>query len=101
MMKDKDTLTRQRLSTAVYREIGFSHRESSELVEAVFEEIIQALLRKEEVKLSSFGSFSLRYRCASLGRNPQTGKETAISPRYVISFKPSHILKNHVNIFAD
>ena len=100
-MKDKNTLTRLKLSKAVYREIGLSHRESSELVEAVLEEIIQALLRKEGVKLSSFGSFSLRYRGKSLGRNPQTGIETAIPPRHVISFKPSHILKEHVNIYAD
>lgn len=100
-MNDKDTLTRLKLSKAVYREIGLSHRESSELVEAVLEEIIQALLRKENVKLSSFGSFALRYRNESLGRNPQTGKETTIPPRYVISFKPSHILKSRVDIYAD
>lgn len=100
-MKNKYTLTRLKLSKAVYREIGFSHRESSDLVEAVLEEIIQALLRDEGVKLSSFGSFSLHFREAGLGRNPQTGKETIIPPRYVISFKPSHILRKHVNVYAD
>ena len=97
----KDTLTRFKLSKAVYREIGLSQGESSELVEAVLEEIIQALLRKERVKLTSFGSFLLRYRGPSLGRNPQTGREATIPPRYMVSFKPSHILKKHVNIHAD
>ena len=98
---NKDTLTRIKLSQAVYREIGLSQSESGELVETVLEEIIQALLRNEKVKLSSFGSFSPRWRGSSLGRNPLTGKEAAIPPRYVVGFKPSHILKKHVNIYAD
>ena len=100
-MKDNNTLTRSQLSKAVYREIGLSKIESGELVEAVLEEIIQALLREERVKLSSFGSFLLRYRGSSLGRNPQTGQETPVPPRYFVSFKPSHILREHVNIYAD
>ena len=100
-MNDKNTLTRLKLSKAVYREIGLSHRESSELVETVLEEIIQALLRRENVKLSSFGSFLLQYRSKTLGRNPQTGKETIIPPRHIVSFKPSHTLRKHVDIYAD
>ena len=100
-MQDKNTLTRIQLSEAVYREIGLSKSESSDLVQAVLDQVIEALLRRETVKLTAFGSFSLLWRGPSLGRNPQTGKEVAVPPRYMVSFRPSHILRRHVDIHAD
>lgn len=91
------TLTRADLSNAVYREIGLSLSESTELVDAVIEEISLALENEEQVKLSSFGTFKVRQKKERIGRNPKTGVEVAISPRKVLSFNASNIMKNKVN----
>jgi len=91
------TVTRAELSEAVYQEVGLSRNESSELVETVLEEISQALIRGEAVKLSSFGSFSVREKGQRVGRNPKTGEEVPILPRRVLVFRASHVLKNRIN----
>jgi integration host factor subunit alpha len=91
------TVTRAELSEAVYQEVGLSRNESSELVETVLEEISQALIRGEVVKLSSFGSFSVREKGQRVGRNPKTGEEVPILPRRVLVFRASHVLKNRIN----
>ncbi len=91
------TLTRADLSNAVYREIGLSLSESTDLVDAVIEEISVALEQGDTVKLSSFGTFKLRFKKQRVGRNPKTGVEVPISPRTVLSFNASNILKNKVN----
>ena len=95
------TLTRADLSNAVYREIGLSLSESTELVDAVINEVAKALEAGETVKLSSFGTFKLRHKKQRIGRNPKTGVEVPISPRTVLSFNASNILKNKVNQSAD
>ena len=92
-----DTITRARLSEAVYEEVGLSRNESAELVEAVLEEMVSSLTEGETVKISSFGSFSIRQKSQRMGRNPKTGEEVPILPRKVIIFKPSHVLKNRIN----
>ena len=61
------------------------------------EEIRQELAKGNDVKISSFGTFSLRKKKARIGRNPKTGEEATITPRTVISFKPSHILRQAAN----
>ncbi len=94
-MADK-TLTRMDLSDAVFREVGLSRNESAELVEDVLRHIADALVRGEQVKLSSFGTFSIRDKKERIGRNPKTGDEVPIEPRRVLSFRPSHILKDRV-----
>lgn len=91
------TLTRASLSEAVYREIGLSLAESSELVDAVLEQVITALEQDETVKISSFGSFIVRQKKQRIGRNPKTGVEVPISPRRVLSFRPSNLLKANMN----
>lgn len=91
------TLTRADLSNAVYREIGLSLSESTELVDAVIDEISGALESGETVKLSSFGTFKLRHKKQRIGRNPKTGVEVPISPRTVLSFNASNLLKEKVN----
>jgi integration host factor subunit alpha len=91
------TLTRADLGNAVYREIGLSLSESTDLVDAVIEEVSDALEKGETVKLSSFGTFKLRRKKQRVGRNPKTGVEVPISPRTVLSFNASNILKNKVN----
>lgn len=91
------TLTRADLSNAVYREIGLSLSESTQLVDSVIEEICDALANGDMVKLSSFGTFKLRRKKERIGRNPKTGVEVPISPRTVLSFNASNILKQKVN----
>ena len=91
------TVTRSDLSEAVFRRIGLSRLESAHLVEAVIEEIRDALLRGENVKLSSFGTFLQRSKRERIGRNPKTGVEATICPRKVLIFKASHILRGRVN----
>ncbi len=91
------TITRADLANAVYTQIGFSHAESSELVDAVLEEISQAFEREEETKLSSFGTFKVRRKKARVGRNPKTKQEVPITPRKVVSFHASNILTDRVN----
>ena len=91
------TLTRADLTEAVYRNIGLSRNESADLVESVLEEMCVSLEAGEEVKLSSFGTFSVQSKRERVGRNPKTGVEATITPRRVLSFRPSHILKNRVD----
>lgn len=90
------TLTRMDLSEAVFREVGLSRNESAQLVESVLQHISDALVRGETVKISSFGTFSLREKSSRMGRNPKTGEEVPISPRRVLSFRPSHLMKDRV-----
>ena len=91
------TITRADLSEAVYQEVGLSRNESAELVESVLGEIAAALTKGETVKISSFGSFSVRQKGQRVGRNPKTGEEVPILPRRVLVFRASHVLKNRIN----
>ena len=91
------TVTRADLSEAVYQEVGLSRNESAELVEAVLNEIADHLVKGNSVKISSFGSFSVRQKGSRMGRNPKTGTEVPIAPRRVLVFRPSHVLKARIN----
>ncbi len=91
------TVTRADLSEAVYQEVGLSRNESADLVETVLNEVSDALVRGEMVKLSSFGSFAVRPKGERIGRNPKTGDEVPILPRRVLVFRASHVLKNRIN----
>ena len=94
------TLTRSDLSEAVYREVGLSRNESADLVESILQYVSDALVAGETVKISSFGTFSVREKGARVGRNPKTGEEVPIDPRRVLVFRPSHVLKNRINVGA-
>ncbi len=91
------TVTRADLSEAVFQEIGLSRNDSAAFVETVLREVADALTRGEVVKISSFGSFSVRQKGQRIGRNPKTGEEVPILPRKVLVFRPSHVLKNLIN----
>jgi len=91
------TVTRAQLSEAVYQEVGLSRHESAELVETILNEISEALARGEMVKISSFGSFSVRQKGRRVGRNPKTGEEVPILPRRVLVFRASHVLKERID----
>lgn len=92
-----NTATRADLSEAVYREVGLSRSESAEMVETILGRISDALVRGENVKISSFGTFTVRDKGPRMGRNPKTGEEVPIGPRRVLVFRPSHIMKERVN----
>jgi integration host factor subunit alpha len=91
------SITRVELYDAVYRKVGLSRRESANLAEAVLKEITDCIVRGEPVKLSSFGTFTVRAKGQRLGRNPKTGVEVPIEPRRVIVFKASAVMKKQVN----
>jgi integration host factor subunit alpha len=91
------TLTRMDLSEAVFREVGLSRNESAQLVESVLQHVSDSLVAGETVKISSFGTFSVRDKGSRMGRNPKTGEEVPINPRRVLSFRPSHLLKERVS----
>jgi integration host factor subunit alpha len=91
------TLTRADLCEAVYREVGLSRTESAEIVERILHEIAESLVDGEHVKLSSFGTFTVRSKGGRVGRNPKTGEEVPITPRRVLVFRPSHVLRQRVN----
>lgn len=91
------TLTRADLADAVVKHVGLPRNESQDLVELVLKEISSALAGGENVKLSSFGSFGIRQKNERVGRNPKTGEEVPITPRRVLVFRPSNIMKDRIN----
>lgn len=91
------TLTRADLAEAVVKRIGLPRNESADLVELVLSEISTSLEKGEQVKLSSFGSFGVREKKQRMGRNPKTGEEVPITPRRVLVFRPSAIMKNRID----
>ena len=115
------TITRADLSESVFQEVGLSRNESSDLVETILSEVVDALLRRaaafciasryegfglpalealargESVKISSFGSFTVRDKGQRVGRNPKTGQEVPILPRRVLVFRASNVLKSLIN----
>jgi integration host factor subunit alpha len=91
------TLTRADLAEAVVDKIGLPRNESQELVELVLAEISTSLAHGDQVKLSSFGSFGIRAKGQRIGRNPKTGQEVPITPRRVLVFRPSNIMKGRIN----
>jgi integration host factor subunit alpha len=91
------TVTRAQLGESVYQEVGLSRNESADLLESVLNLVSDALARGDTVKISSFGSFSVRRKGQRIGRNPKTGEEVPILPRKVLVFRPSQVLKNRIN----
>jgi integration host factor subunit alpha len=91
------TLTRADLADAVVQKVGLPRNESQELVELVLDQIASSLARGDSVKLSSFGSFGVRQKGQRVGRNPKTGQEVPITPRKVLVFRPSNIMKDRIN----
>ena len=91
------TVTRADLADAIYEQVGLSRNESADLVESIIDEMSDALVKEENVKISSFGSLSVRKKAERIGRNPKTGEEVPITPRRVLVFRASHVLKNRIN----
>jgi len=91
------TLTRADLSESVHRQIGLSRSESADLVKAILDLMSDNLVEGKSVKLSSFGTFMVRSKKGRVGRNPKTGEEVPITPRRVLVFRPSQVMKNVIN----
>jgi len=91
------TLTRADLSEAVHRQVGLSRTESADLVKSILDRLTDALVDGQSVKLSSFGTFMVRSKGGRVGRNPKTGEEVPITPRRVLVFRPSQVMKNQIN----
>ena len=90
-------MTKADIIESVYEKVGFSKKESAEIVELVFDTLKETLERGDKVKISGFGNFQVRQKKARVGRNPQTGKEIEISARRVLTFRPSQVLKSALN----
>jgi len=91
------TVTRAHLAEKIYAEVGLSRNESATLLEAVLSRMTAALESGESLKISSFGTFSVRQKGRRIGRNPKTGIEVPILPRRVLVFRPSQSLRARVN----
>ena len=97
LMTTVGTLTRADLAEALHREVGLSRADSAKIVEQILADMCEALSKGENVKISGFGTFVLRDKGERVGRNPKTGVVVRIEQRTVMVFKPSQVLKAHVN----
>ena len=95
-MRSVSTLTRADLAEAINRRLGFSRSESLDLVEAILDQMCDALVSGENVKISGFGTFLLRDKAERVGHNPKTGIEVPITPRRVVTFRASQMLKDQI-----
>ena len=91
------SIIRADIAEAIYQNIGLSRNESAEIVATILDEISKSLEAGDKVKISSFGSFAVNSKNERVGRNPKTGQEVPITPRRVMTFRPSHILRDIVN----
>ncbi len=95
-MRAVSTLTRADLADAINRKVGLSRAESLNLVESILSHMSDAMAGGENVKVSGFGTFMLRDKAQRIGRNPKTGVEVPITPRRVMTFRASQMLKDRV-----
>ena len=93
----KKNFTRKDLSNKIYKEIGFSKKFSSEIIDIFFESLVSELIKSKKIKISSFGTFKVVNKKERIGRNPKTKVEAKISSRKVVKFKPSLIFKEKIN----
>jgi len=91
-------LTKKDLVNLIYMQLGFSKQISENLIDDFFKTIIDNLKKEKSLKLSKFGTFSIRQKKSRLGRNPKTKEEKIISERNVVLFKPSKEFKEFVNL---
>ena len=90
-------MTKANLIDAIYEKVGLSKKESTQIVELIFELMRKSLEKSQKVKISGFGNFNIRGKNIRRGRNPQTGDEIKISARSVLTFKASPVLKKVLN----
>ena len=96
-MTSTGTLTRAELSESIHQRIGLSRSECQSLVESILDNLSNALVEGESVKIAGFGTFQIRDKAARTGRNPKTGVEVPIAPRRVLTFKASQKMRDRIN----
>ncbi len=96
LMRSAGTLTRADLAEKINRKMGLSRADSLAMVETILRLMSEALIKGENVKISGFGSFILRDKEERIGRNPKTGIEVPITPRRVMTFRASQLLKDRI-----
>lgn len=89
------------IANELYEKIGISKKEALDIVELVLSTLKESLKNGETVKIAGFGNFTVRNKRQRKGRNPKTGEEIGISPRKVVTFRPSHLFKQYVNAQGD
>ena len=90
-------MTKADIVEKIYEKVGFSKKESAELVETVFDLIKTTLEDGDKIKIAGFGNFVVKEKSDRRGRNPQTGEEITIVARKILTFKPSQVLKSAIN----
>ena len=90
-------MTKADIVEKIYEKVGFSKKESAELVETVFDLIKTTLEDGDKIKIAGFGNFVVKEKSDRRGRNPQTGEEITIVARKILTFKPSQVLKASIN----
>ncbi|MBQ27829.1 MAG: integration host factor subunit alpha [Nitrospiraceae bacterium] len=85
------------LAHELFEKVGISKRDATHIVNSVFSSIRETLQKGESVKITGFGCFMVRSKGSRKGRNPRTGEEIGITPRRVVSFRPSQVFKRHVS----
>ncbi len=90
-------MTKADIVEKIYQQLGFAKKESTDIVEELFTIMKESLRNGEKIKISGFGNFVVREKKARLGRNPQSGTDIKISPRRVLTFRPSQLLKQFIN----
>jgi integration host factor subunit alpha len=90
-------MTKADIVEKIYEKVGFSKKESAELVETVFDLIKSTLEEGDKIKIAGFGNFVVKEKSDRRGRNPQTGEEITIVARKILTFKPSQVLKSAIN----
>tara|TARA_B100001540_G_C15285115_1_gene407768 strand:- start:217 stop:510 length:294 start_codon:yes stop_codon:yes gene_type:complete len=93
----RQNLTKKEIINSIYMQLGYSKNLIENIMEDIFEVLLKSLKEKGKVKISNFGTFTLRHKKSRIGRNPKTKKEAIISERNVVLFKPSKFLKNKIN----
>ena len=96
-MRSMDTLTRAEIAEAINRKLGLSRSESLGMVESILDHMSEALTKGQNLKISGFGTFLLRDKAQRIGRNPKTGVEVPITPRRVLTFRASQMLKDRIS----
>lgn len=90
-------MTKVDIVEAIYEKVGFSKKEVAKIVESIFDTIKADLQNNDKIKISGFGNFVIRNKRSRRGRNPQTGDDIEITPRRILTFKPSQVLKASLN----
>ena len=93
----RQNLTKKEIVNSIYMQLGYSKKLIENLLEDIFEVLLESLKNDGKVKISNFGTFILRHKKSRIGRNPKTKKEAIISERNVILFKPSKYFKKKIN----